>query len=52
VSSCEHAEAYARWIGKRLPTEAEWEFAAGGGLEQAICAWDDQFVLGGKQMAN
>jgi len=46
------AEAYAKWAGKRLPTEAEWEFAARGGLTGKPFVWGDSFRPNGKWMAN
>lgn len=48
----EDAEAYARWLGKALPSEAEWELAARGGLETAEFAWGESLHPGGRYLAN
>jgi formylglycine-generating enzyme required for sulfatase activity len=51
-ASWNDAQEFARWAGKRLPTEAEWEFAARGGLEQKRFPWGDELTPEGRHVCN
>lgn len=46
------AKAFAEWLGHDLPSEAQWEYAARGGLDQAVYAWGDEYLVDGRHQAN